>query len=307
MVGLGILSLGSAVSRAGPQTTPSPPSDAPHATLPASASGTSPSRAAAAPAAASPAPASGGAAVGDAPAQASNEATAQAPDAAPAASPARLDLRRVAPIHGDASAGKAKAEVCVACHGANGIAAAPIFPNLAGQHADYLYWELVGYKRGMLPESPMTAMAAPLSEQDMRDLAAYFSSMPAVPPPGPAPSGEQASADAPAAADPTLMETGNRLYHHGDPAKGIAPCQGCHGADGRGYPLAGKAQGGSTAWTLYPALMGQQQPYLQSRLTAFRQGQLHASTTDMVMSGVAKPLDDDAILALSTWLSAPHP
>lgn len=221
---------------------------------------------------------------------------APAAAAPPAVAPPRLDLRQVAPIRGDAAAGKAKSEVCAACHGANGIAAAPIFPNLAGQHADYLYWELVGYKRGMLPDSPMAPLAATLSDQDMRDLATYFASQPAM---AAAPAEDGQSADA------GLLATGERLFLQGDPAKGIPPCQGCHGADGRGYPLAGQPAGGTTAWTLYPAIKGQQQAYLQSRLTAFKQGQLHDSTTDMVMTGVARQLDDDTITALSTWLAAP--
>jgi len=73
-----------------------------------------------------------------------------------AGSPGYLDLRRIEPLRGDAGAGKAKAVVCGACHGATGISPVPAFPNLAGQRAEYLYWQLVEFKREVRPESPMT-------------------------------------------------------------------------------------------------------------------------------------------------------
>ncbi len=65
----------------------------------------------------------------------------------PAPRPRYIDLRRITPILGDAEAGRAKSEVCAACHGPQGIAITPAFPNLAGQRADFLYWQLVQFKR----------------------------------------------------------------------------------------------------------------------------------------------------------------
>src|SRR5260370_1961787 len=85
-----------------------------------------------------------------------------------------MGLRAAAAIHGGASAGAGKAGVCMACHGPGGNALVPTFPRLAGQRPDYLYWHLVEYKRGHVPESPMTAQVANLSDEDMRDLAAFF-------------------------------------------------------------------------------------------------------------------------------------
>lgn len=81
---------------------------------------------------------------------------------------------------GDAAAGKAKAAVCAACHGADGKATAPIYPNLAGQNAAYLESALKAYKAGQRKggqSAVMTPMAMPLSDQDIADLAAYYSSM----------------------------------------------------------------------------------------------------------------------------------
>ena len=209
------------------------------------------------------------------------------------------DLRRITPLRGDPAAGKAKSELCAACHGAAGISIAPNFPNLAGQRADYLYWELVEYQSGAMPESAMTPLAASLSDQDMRDLALYYASLPA----GRAPAQEEAPAQ-----DAALLERGRQLFMEGEPGQGLPPCQGCHGADAGGHPLAAHVdRDGHAPWAAYPALRGQNAIYLQLRLNAFRTGQLHHSTNDFVMGGVGQRLDDDTISALSAWLAAQGP
>jgi len=77
---------------------------------------------------------------------------------------------------GDAAAGKAKSAVCAACHGADGNSTNPLWPNLAGQHAPYLVKQLKDFKSGARKDPVMAPMAAPLSEQDMENLAAYFES-----------------------------------------------------------------------------------------------------------------------------------
>ena len=80
---------------------------------------------------------------------------------------------------GDAVRGEAKAKPCQACHGPDGNGTAPIFPRLAGQYTDYLAQALMAYKSGARKNPIMVGMAAPLSEDDVRDLAAYFSGLPA--------------------------------------------------------------------------------------------------------------------------------
>lgn len=76
---------------------------------------------------------------------------------------------------GDPVAGEKKAQPCASCHGPDGNSAAPNFPILAGQHEDYLVHTLEEYKSGTRTNPIMKGMAAPLSAQDMEDLAAYFS------------------------------------------------------------------------------------------------------------------------------------
>jgi len=77
---------------------------------------------------------------------------------------------------GDAAAGKAKAQVCEACHGPDGKSIAPIYPNLAGQHESYLVKALADYRAGRRTNAIMAPMAANLSDQDIEDLAAWFAS-----------------------------------------------------------------------------------------------------------------------------------
>lgn len=81
---------------------------------------------------------------------------------------------------GDAAAGKTKSAVCAACHGANGIGIADIYPNLAGQKAMYLENSIKMYRDGVRSggnAALMQPMVANLSDQDAADLAAYFSSL----------------------------------------------------------------------------------------------------------------------------------
>ena len=80
-------------------------------------------------------------------------------------------------IAGDAAAGKAKSATCAACHGANGISPNDMWPNLAGQKEGYLKAQLKAFRDGQRNNPMMAPMAAPLSDADIDDLAAYFSSL----------------------------------------------------------------------------------------------------------------------------------
>jgi cytochrome c553 len=225
------------------------------------------------------------------------------------AAPRFTDLRELKPIHGDVAAGATKATVCLSCHGADGISAAPTFPRLAGQRIDYLYHRLYSFRHSdpkdpYYSASPMTALVATLSDTDLRDLAAFFASQtPKVPdPPAPAPAAAPATGTAappaPAAGEGNSGET---LYLAGDPARGIPPCQGCHGADANGAPVA------SPQYLAYPALRGQYALYVTARLTNYRAGHPADTSNAMIMLGVAHTLDDPAIEAVAAWLSSLDP
>ena len=77
----------------------------------------------------------------------------------------------------DAAAGKAKSSTCVACHGANGVSNNPIYPDLAGQKEQYLVKQMKAFRDGQRQDPVMTAMAKPLSDDDIANLAAYYAGL----------------------------------------------------------------------------------------------------------------------------------
>jgi cytochrome c553 len=211
-------------------------------------------------------------------------------EAAAAAAAPFLDLRRQQPVTGDAAAGQALSAVCSACHGQAGTGIAPNFPNLAGQSATYLYVQLAAFKSGHRSDPVMAPMVAPLDDAGMRNLAAYYASLP--------------PATAAAAVDP--HSSGGRIFADGDPARGIPPCAGCHGRDGLG-PRPDPAAGSATPrppWATIPRLQGQSGPYVAKALQDFRSGTRAGTSNAFVMHGVATALEDDDIRALADFIDA---
>ena len=200
-----------------------------------------------------------------------------------------LDLRRQPPISGDARAGEALTAVCSACHGANGVGIAPNFPNLAGQSATYLYVQLATFKAGQRTDPVMGAMVASIGDADMRNLAAYYASLPA----------NGGARGAPAS-------RGATLFADGDPVHGVPPCQACHGADGRG-PRS-DADLDATAprppWSTVPRLQGQSGAYVAKALNDFKGGARGGTSNAAIMHGVAQSLDAADIQALADYIDA---
>jgi len=182
-------------------------------------------------------------------------------------------------IKADPANGKAISEkVCVACHGVDGNSPAAINPILAGQGADYLYKQLsnfkpVGDKPAQRNNPVMMGMAAPLSEQDMRDLAAWFSSQKIKPA---------------AAKNAELARAGEKLWRQGDFKKGVPACAGCHGPAGAGLPAQ------------YPRLSGQYAEYAEAQLKAFRAGE-RANDPEKMMRSIAAKLSDADIKAVAEY------
>lgn len=184
-------------------------------------------------------------------------------------------------IEGDPEAGKAKSVTCAACHGTDGNSAIPLNPKLAGQHAGYLYKQLTEYKLASQTggedgrnNAVMNGMAAVLSDQDMKDLAAYFSSQ----------------ALKIGAAPEDVIAAGEALYRGGDADRSITACISCHSPDGKGMNLAG-----------FPVISGQHAQYTKQQLEMFRSGQRHNDLNGM-MRGVAAKLTDEDIRILSAYL-----
>jgi len=163
--------------------------------------------------------------------------------------------------------------VCAACHtndGSRGIAANPI---LQGQHPDYLVKQLTEFKSGKRDNAVMKAMAAPLSEADMKNVAAFYASKQAKP-------GFAKNKD--------LAAHGEKVYRGGIAERSVPACSGCHGPSGAGIPAQ------------YPRLAGQHADYIQAQLVAFRSGARH---NNAVMSAVAAKLNDDDIKALADYVA----
>ena len=78
---------------------------------------------------------------------------------------------------GDAAAGKMKTAMCAACHGAMGVSAVPMYPNLAGQKEAYLAKQLKNFKEGTRKDPVMGPMAMGLSDTDIANVAAYYASL----------------------------------------------------------------------------------------------------------------------------------
>ncbi len=191
-----------------------------------------------------------------------------------AAACALLGSTTAALAAGDATAGKAKSATCAACHNPDGNSVNPQYPKLAGQSADYLLKQLQEYKSGARANPIMAGMVAPLSPQDMEDLAAYFSSQQI----------------ARAAADPALAPVGEALFRGGDLNSGVPACAACHGATGAGNPAA-----------KFPALAGQHAEYAEIQLKAFRSME-RANDAGQMMRGIAVKLTDPQIKAVSSYV-----
>jgi len=82
-----------------------------------------------------------------------------------------------AAVAGDAAAGKAKSATCAGCHGPAGVSANPLWPNLAGQKEAYLAKQMKAFRDGGRSDPMMAPMAKPLTDDDIANLAAYYSSL----------------------------------------------------------------------------------------------------------------------------------
>ena len=180
----------------------------------------------------------------------------------------------------DAAAGKTIAtQVCAACHGADGNSAIPANPKLAGQHPEYLYKQLVNFKPkdGKPAErvnGVMAGMVAGLSDQDMRNLAAYYA--------GQKPSGGEAKGSR------ESIELGQKLWRGGDQSKGLPACAGCHGPAGAGLPAQ------------YPRIAGQHADYTEAQLKSFRVGE-RANDPAKMMRMIAVKMTDAEIKAVADY------
>ncbi len=186
-------------------------------------------------------------------------------------------------IDGSVEAGKAKSITCTACHGAAGNSANPLWPNIAGQSATYIANQLQAFRDGATDPSQatrhdplMSPQSMLLSDEDIRDLAVYFESLPA---------------PAQAVANPATVDKGEALYRGGNMDNGTAACLACHGPTGRGNPAAN-----------YPALQGQHAVYTAKQLRDYASESRTSDGKTRIMRDVAASLSNDDIDALASYV-----
>lgn len=171
----------------------------------------------------------------------------------------------------DLAKGQQLAASCMACHAADGTRGSPANPILQGQHPEYLVKQLTEYKSGKRKNAIMQGMAAGLSQDDMRHIAAFYASK--EPKPG-------------FARNKETVALGERIWRGGISNKAVPACAGCHSPNGAGIPAQ------------YPRMAGQHAEYTEAQLLAFRSG-LRANNAQM--SAIAYKLDDAEIKAVSDF------
>lgn len=183
---------------------------------------------------------------------------------------------------GDPEAGRAAALVCSACHGSDGRGIGPEYPNLGGQHYNYLLSQMRAFHSGERQALLMMGQVEHLTEQQLKDISAFYA--------------DQPLAEGTADAAPEVLELGERIYRAGIANKGVAACIACHSPGGHGNGPAG-----------YPSLSGQPERYTALQLKAYRDGERETDAgMGGVMRGVTQNMNDREIEAVSAYIRGLH-
>jgi cytochrome c553 len=192
--------------------------------------------------------------------------------AAPATAAAQAAEKKAAGP--DLARGQAIAtQVCAACHAVDGSRGTPANPILAGQHPEYIVKQLTEFKADKRQNPIMKGFASALSEEDMKNVAAFYASKQAKPG---------------FAKDKNLVTLGERIYRGGIPAAQVAACAGCHSPSGAGIPAH------------YPRIGGQHADYVEAQMVAFRS---RARTNSPEMTAMAERMSDREIKAVSDYIA----
>ena len=164
-------------------------------------------------------------------------------------------------------------QVCAACHTADGSRGSPANPILAGQHPEYLVKQLQEFKSGKRANAIMKGFASTLSDDDMKNVAAFYASK---------------SAKPGFSKDKDLVKLGERIYRGGIADKAVPACAGCHSPNGAGIPAQ------------YPRVGSQHADYTEAQLVAFRSG---ARGNSAQMVTIAAKMSDREIKAVSDYIA----
>ena|SRR5438105_4766498 len=174
------------------------------------------------------------------------------------------------PAHAaDIAAGKEKAELCTACHGEGGISQTENIPSLAGQLDQFIQWQLVFFRSGSRRNEQMQPIVEQISNEDIRNLGAYFASL--APP------------------KPTAADDDPDLSRKGAQAAAGRRCASCHADTYAGTKAVAR-------------LAGQREEYLIKALHDYKSGQ-RSGGGGAAMADVAYPLSEEEITALAHYLA----
>jgi cytochrome c553 len=187
---------------------------------------------------------------------------------------ANILLRRTG--SGDPVAGKTKSQICQGCHGVDGNSKDEQIPKLAGQYDVYIIKQMRNYQEGSRSHEIMNGMAAPLSDKDLADIAAYFADQPIM----------KGNATKP-------NKTGEQIFLHGNIGEMVMTCAYCHGHTGKGIdPSTG----------MYPVIGGQNKAYLLKQLRDFREDD-RINSPNAAMNKTLKALSNSELEALAEYIS----
>jgi cytochrome c553 len=194
--------------------------------------------------------------------------------AAALAGPALAEEAAKAAPKVDVAKGQAiSTQVCAACHTNDGSRGSPANPILQGQHPDYIAKQLADFKTGKRNNPVMKGFASTLSEEDMKNVAAFYA-------------GKQAKPGF--AKNKDLVALGENIYRGGIPEKQVPACAGCHSPNGAGIPAQ------------FPRLSGQHADYVEAQMTAFRAG---TRANGPMMMTIAAKMSDKEIKAVSDYVA----
>ena len=162
---------------------------------------------------------------------------------------------------------------CQACHTADGSRGSPANPILQGQHPEYIVKQLTEFKSGKRKNAIMTGMAAALSDDDMKQVAAFYASK---------------SAKPGFAKVKETVSLGEQIYRGGILTKAVPACAGCHSPNGAGIPAQ------------YPRLSGQHADYAEAQLLAFRSG---LRGNNVQMATIAAKMNDREMKAVADYVA----
>ncbi len=167
-------------------------------------------------------------------------------------------------------------QVCAACHTADGSRGSPANPIIAGQHPEYLVKQLQEFKSGKRNNAIMKGFASTLSDEDMKNVAAFYAGKGAKP-------GFAKNKDS--------VKLGEKIYRAGIADKAVPACAGCHSPNGAGIPAQ------------YPRIGGQHGDYTEAQLVAFRGG---ARGNSVQMNSIAEKMSDREVKAVADYIAGLH-